>query len=251
MVRALIPWMGGKRRLAKHILPEIENYRTYVEPFCGGASMFFMKNRSKVEILNDLNAELINLYRVIQHHKDELMRQFRWVLVSRFQFIQYTSVDPRTLTDIQRAVRFYYLMKCGFGGRVENPSFGTSKTRQAGLNLFNIEDDVEAAHKRLARVTIENKSWADCMKQYDSAETCFYLDPPYFETAGYGVDFGFENYEMIAEFMKTLKGKVVLSINDHPDIKTLFKRFRQKELSIKYSVGLSHEPRKELLITSK
>ncbi len=78
MAKPIIPWIGGKRRLAKHLLPLFPAHGCYVEPFAGGAALFFMKEPSKVEVPNDINGELINLYRVVQHHLEEFVRQFKW-----------------------------------------------------------------------------------------------------------------------------------------------------------------------------
>jgi len=86
MSKPVIPWIGGKRRLAKHLFPLFPEHTCYVEPFCGAAALFFLKEPSKVEVVNDINAELINLYRVIQHHLEEFLRQFKWSLVSRQMF---------------------------------------------------------------------------------------------------------------------------------------------------------------------
>lgn len=79
----IIPWIGGKRRLAKHILPLFPAHECYVEPFCGAAALFFLKQQSFSEVINDINGDLVSLYRVVQHHLDEFVRQFRWALVSR------------------------------------------------------------------------------------------------------------------------------------------------------------------------
>ena len=73
MNRPILPWMGGKRRLAKQILPLFKPHTAYVEPFCGGAALFFMKAPSKVEVINDAHGELVNLYRIVKHHPDELV----------------------------------------------------------------------------------------------------------------------------------------------------------------------------------
>ncbi|MDR8085421.1 DNA adenine methylase, partial [Acinetobacter baumannii] len=86
------------------------------ELFAGGAALFFMRDeQSKVEVINDLNGELVNLYRVVQHHLEEFVRQFKWALVSRqmFEWLKSASVD--LMTDIQRAARFYYLQHTAFG----------------------------------------------------------------------------------------------------------------------------------------
>ncbi|WP_345861243.1 DNA adenine methylase [Shewanella algae] len=110
-------WMGGKRRLAKHILPEFPEHECYVEPFCGAAALFFMKMPTKVEVINDVNSDLVNLYRVVQHHLEEFVRQFKWALISREMFKWLDDTPVETLTDIQRAARFYYLQQMGFGAK--------------------------------------------------------------------------------------------------------------------------------------
>ena len=115
----LVPWVGGKRRLAQHILPLFPEHSCYVEPFCGAAALFFLKEPAKVEVLNDVHGELVRLYRVVQNHLDEFVRQFRWALASREMYGWLQAVPPDTLTDIQRAARFFYLQKLGFGGKVD------------------------------------------------------------------------------------------------------------------------------------
>ncbi len=103
----IIPWVGGKRRLAKTILPQFPEHTCYVEPFCGAAALYFMKPPSTAEVINDINGELVNLYRVIQHHLEAFIQQFKWALVSR-QMFEWLQITPEvTLTDIQRAARFY------------------------------------------------------------------------------------------------------------------------------------------------
>lgn len=88
----IIPWIGGKRRLAKNLLPLFPAHSCYVEPFCGAAALFFLKDPAETEVLNDINGELVRLYRVIQHHLEEFIRQFKWALVSRemFKWLQIT-----------------------------------------------------------------------------------------------------------------------------------------------------------------
>lgn len=152
--KPLVPWIGGKRRLARYILPLFPHHQCYVEPFCGAAALFFMKEPSKVEAINDINGDVVNLYRVVQHHLEEFVRQFKWALNSRQIYKWLTDTTPETLTDIQRAARFYYLQKLGFGGKVQGRTFGIAPTTPPRLNLLRIEEDLSAAHLRLARVYI-------------------------------------------------------------------------------------------------
>lgn len=76
MAKPIIPWIGGKRKLAKHILPLFPEHTCYVEPFCGAAALFFMKEPSKADILNDINGDLVNLYRVVKYHLEPLFKEF-------------------------------------------------------------------------------------------------------------------------------------------------------------------------------
>lgn len=233
----IIPWIGGKRRLAPFILPLFPEHTCYVEPFCGAAALFFMKRPSDVEVINDINGELVNLYRIVQNHLEEFVRQFKWALTSRTVFEWEQAKVPRTLTDIQRAARFYYLQRNAFGGRVDGQSFGYATTSPPRLNLLRIEEELSAAHLRLSPVYIENLPWTECVARYDRAHSLFYCDPPYWQTEGYGVDFGFEHYVDMARLMGSIAGTMIVSINDHPDIRECFKAFPMREIAITYTVG--------------
>lgn len=237
MPKPIIPWIGGKRRLAKHLLPLFPKHQCYVEPFCGAAAIYLMKEPSKAEIINDINGDLVNLYRVVKYHLEELYKQFKWLLISRENFALLQKTPPAVLTDIQRAARFLYLQKMAFGGKIEGQTFGTSTTARPRFNLLTIEQDLADMHLRLSGTTIENMPWANCVKKYDRAHTLFYLDPPYWQTEGYGVEFPWEEYEQIHAFMSAAKGKVILSINDHPDVMTLFSDMRSVSVKHTYTVG--------------
>lgn len=250
----IIPWLGGKRRLADRLIPLFPKHECYVELFCGGAALYFLRPvQAPVEILNDINGELVNLYRVVQHHLEEFVRQFKWALSSRQVFKWLQDTRPETMTDIQRAARFFYLQHHAFGGKVAGQNFGTATTSPT-VNLLRIEESLSAAHLRLASgTTIENLPWSECLTRYDRPHTFFYADPPYWETEGYGVPFPWEEYERFAEAMRTCKGRVMLSINDHPDIRRCFAGFSMHELDIKYSVAnASGAPKTsgELVITN-
>lgn len=174
MSKPLFPYVGGKRKPAKHILPLFSDHKTYVEPFCGAAAIFFLKEPSKAEVLNDINGELINLYRVVAHHLEEFYKQFKWALYSRQIFEWEQLKHPHTLTDIQRAVRFMYLQKSSFGGKVAGQSFGAGAGSPAKFNFLSLETELSAAHLRLQRVVIEHRPWAALVEQYDRPDTLFY-----------------------------------------------------------------------------
>lgn len=250
----IIPWLGGKRRLADKLLPMFPPHQCYVEVFAGGAALYFLRHQpAEAEVINDINGELINLYRVVQHHLEEFVRQFKWAISSRQVFKWHQMQPTEPLTDIQRAARFYYLQHHAFGGKVDGQNYGTATTAPM-INLCRIEESLSAAHLRLAGGTnIENLPWQECVKRYDRAHTFFYMDPPYWQLEGYGVEFGFEQYEAMAALMRTMKGKAMVSINDHPDIRRAFDGLEMLELGIKYSVGNAQSApseARELVITN-
>lgn len=246
----IVPWIGGKRRLAKHILPLFPAHTCYVEPFCGAAALYFLKTPSKTEVINDINGELVNLYRVVKHHLEEFIRQFKWALVSRQIYKWLQDTPEETLTDIQRAARFYYLQKQAFGGKVADHTFGTSTTSAPRFNLLRIEEELSMAHLRLSRTLIEHLDWHQCIERYDRPHTLFYCDPPYWGTEGYGVEFGLENYDHMADLARRIKGKMIISVNDIPEMRQVFNGLNMQLVDISYNLKVTGKPspKKELVI---
>ena len=246
----IVPWIGGKRRLAKHILPLFPAHTCYVEPFCGAAALYFLKTPSKTEVINDINGELVNLYRVVKHHLEEFIRQFKWALVSRQIYKWLQDTPEETLTDIQRAARFYYLQKQAFGGKVADHTFGTSTTSAPRFNLLRIEEELSMAHLRLSRTLIEHLDWHQCIERYDRPHTLLYCDPPYWGTEGYGVEFGLENYDHMADLARRIKGKMIISVNDIPEMRQVFNGLNMQSVDISYNLKVTGKPspKKELVI---
>lgn len=237
MAYPIIPWIGGKRRLANVILSKFGEHSCYVEPFAGAGAIFFAKEPSEVEVINDVNGELVNLYRVVQHHLEEFVRQFKWSLSSRQVYEWQQASAPESLTDIQRAARFFYLQKLAFGGKVDGQVFGSATTSRPRLNLLRIEEDLSQAHLRLQGTYVEHLSWERVVEKYDRPHSLFYLDPPYWQTEGYGVDFPFDHYERMADIAKSSDGAIIISINDHPDIRRVFDGLYLESIGLKYTVG--------------
>jgi len=246
--------MGGKSLLTKEILPFIPKHHCYVEVFCGAAWMFFRKAPSKVEILNDVNSELTTLYRVVQNHVTEFMRQFEYMLVARDEFDRFLMSPPETLTDIQRAVRFYMLLRTGYGARIDNPTFSVSAVKTSNFNINTLPKRLAETHERLARVTIENRPYKDVIKRFDTPDTFMYSDPPYHNCEDYygkGI-FSEEDFVTLQELMTGLKGKMILSINDTPFIRETFENFHITEVDTTYTVAGANKQKKvtELLISN-
>ncbi len=152
---------------------------------------------------------------------------------------------------MQRAARFFYLQKHAFGAKVQGQTFGTATTTPQGLDLTRVGEDLSAAHLRLHRVTVENLDWAACIERYDREHTLFFCDPPYFGTEGYGVEFGLEQYDRMADLLRCMKGKALVTVNDIPAMRQAFKGLTMRRLNIRYTLGNSgagRQERGELLI---
>jgi len=253
-MKSFLSYLGGKSKLVSTIVKKIPAHRCYCEVFAGAAWLLFKKEPSKVEIINDINKDLVNLYRVIQNHLEEFVRYFKWVLVSREEFGRLKKTDSSTITDIQKAVRFYYLARAGYGGKINHHSFTVSQSRPSGLNLLRIEEDLSAAHLRLSRVYIENRHYSKIFERFDDLDTFFYIDPPYYNCENdYGTGIFFqEDFKKIADIMGTIKGKFIMSINDVEEIRELYKDFNISEVKTKYSINKTgnNPVAKELLITN-
>lgn len=252
-MKSFLSYFGGKSLLAEKIASKMPPHKCYCEVFAGAAWVLFRKEEeAEVEIINDINVELVTLYRVVKNHLDEFIRYFRWILVARDEFERFKKEPPETLTDIQRAARFYYLLKNGFSSRVPNPSFSINTTRRANFNLLRIEEELSAAHLRLSRVYIENLHYEAFIKRFDRPHTFFYIDPPYYGCENdYGKNiFSREDFKNLATLLRKVTGKFIMSINDTKEIRELYQGFHIEEVHTTYTCTKAGNKKKviELLV---
>jgi len=220
-----IPYIGGKNRLAAQIIELFPEHTTYVEAFAGGAQVFYRKEPSKVEVLNDLDYDIVNFFRVCQAHYEELIRYLRFTVVSRQWFAVLRATDPAMLTDIQRAARFLYMQKNAFGGLIVKQNFHYGVTKPSNFSPARIPAMIEAAHKRLANAQIESLPYEQVIEKYDRPTTLFYLDPPYWERKLYKFNFKEDDFVALADRLGRLKGNFILSLDDHPKVREIFRSF--------------------------
>lgn len=245
-------YIGGKNRFVSTILPLIPDHTTYVEPFSGGAQIFFRKEPAKVEVLNDLDGELVNFYRVCQSHYEELIRYLRFMVLSREWYGRLQRTPPESLTDIQRAARYLYLQKSTFGGRVANQAYAIHVVQRPNFSPDRLREVIERTHKRLDRVQIENMPYEKAICKFDRPSTFFYIDPPYYGVKGlYRFDFDHAQFEQLAEQLRTIQGKFLLSVNDRPQLRAIFASFHITTITVSYSLQ-KHAGRRysELLISN-
>lgn len=250
------PYLGGKRLLAKTIIPIINSvpHRTYAEPFVGMGGVFLRRTSSaKSEVINDFNLEVANLFRVLQRHYVAFLEMMKFQLTSRAAFDRLCRTRSETLTDLERAARFLYLQRTSFGGRVSGQSFGVAVGRPGRFDITKLGPTLEELHTRLSGVVIECLCYDEFIARYDSKTTLFYIDPPYFygeNDYGKGM-FSRADFAKMAALLAKIKGKFLLSINDVQPIRKAFSSFKMVEVSTKYTVsGKGSKDAKELLISN-
>lgn len=219
----LVNWIGGKRLLRETVSRLIPaDISSYIEPFGGGGWVLFYYHRwAALEVYNDLDNRLVGLFRVVKYHPCELAREMNYLFYSREQFLSLMQNPGET--DIQKAARFMFILSRSFGGNGKN--FGTSyecSIKSAG----GIIERVEKISKRLDKVIIENLSAMDLIPQYDTENAFFYCDPPYSSGAGYAVVSAVKfEHERLRDTLKNIKGRFLLSYDDAPKIRELYKDF--------------------------
>jgi DNA adenine methylase len=246
-----LSYVGGKNRLARTIIAHLPEHTTYIEPFAGGAQVLFHKAPSEVEVLNDLDFDIVNFFRVCQWHYEELVRYLRYCLVSRKWHDLLSATKAETLTDIQRAGRFFYLQKNSFGGLVLNRHYHYGVTAPPNYNPARIPEIIEQTHQRLLKVQIESLPYEEILERYDRPTTFFYIDPPYHDRKLYNFNLSERDFQMLADRLKAVKGKFLLSLNDHPEVRDLFAAFYIAPVELAYTAKKDSTVRyKELLIAN-
>ena len=253
MLSAPFCYMGGKSRLRKTIIERLPEHTCYVEVFGGAAWVLFGKEPSKAEGYNDIDGDLVNFFRVIKSCHRAFVQALDWTLISRKIFYDFLAQEPDSLNEIQRAVRFYYIMKCGFGGKWKSPTFGYSKQGPASLNIETLYETITEVHKRLRRVYIEEGTFQDVVRRYDGPETVFFCDPPYFEASKYKYHLAEPEYAELEKTLAGIKGKFLLTINDHEVMREMWGKYQVEEVEVPYSISHRATLRgrfKELIITN-
>ena len=198
-------------------------YERYIEVFGGGGWVLFHKPPGNdFEVYNDFNSLLVNLYRCVRDQYEELQNELKYVLNSREDFDEVKAVLDKAYVenDVKRAACFYQLIRYSYASGLT--SFG-SQPHDIRSN-FPI---IEQAHRRLAKVVIENKDFEKLISQYDRPVSFFYLDPPYFDTEKYYKNVGEggfqkEDHIRLRDTLLGIEGKFLLSYNDCEYIRELY-----------------------------
>jgi DNA adenine methylase len=237
-VKPILRWSGGKSRLLKYLLPLIPPHVCYCEPFAGGLALLLAKERSDLEVVNDLKSDLVQLYRNVQYHLPALLQEIEWILNSRKNLEDFIAQPG--LTEIQRAARWLIRNKISFGGKMT--SFGVCRTGGGGgsASRSGIGEALKAFNARMDRVMVENLSYERCLKLYDGPQTFFFIDPPYLDSnPGTYQGWNQDQITLLRERIGGLKGRWLLTLDDSGFNRRLFRGFQIKRVKT-FNGGVNH-----------
>ncbi len=248
-------YIGGKRNLAKRICALIERtpHSSYAEPFVGMGGIFLRRrSRPRAEAINDISGDVVTLFRCLAEHYPYLIDMLRFRVASRAEFERLLGQDPDRLTDLQRAVRFLYVQRLAFGGKVSGRSYGVDAAAPARFDVGKLEPMLAELHDRLQSVTIERLPYADFIRRYDREGALFYLDPPYWACEGdYGPGvFDRADFAALAGQLAGIRGKFLISLNDNEGVREAFAQFIIAPIATTYTIGTKASAAREVLISN-
>ena len=256
-VKPIIRRAGGKTRLLKHLLPLVPtDAKCYVEVFGGGAALLLAREPKGIEIYNDCDSQLVNLFRQAKHHLPELLRELEFLPASREEFNRLKQQSG--ITEIQRAAHYLYVNKISFGGKNWNYATGCTPGGASNSSKLAWRDALTCFSARFDKVNIESEDWRDLLKRYDRPHTFFFFDPPYIKS-GENVGYAAWSPAEMADFaavLPGLKGRFLLTTCDSPECREIFGGYHIQEVA--RANGIQRRPGKvknstykELIITPR
>lgn len=211
-----ITYYGGKQQMLNVILPKIPQHKLYVEPFFGGGAVFFAKEPSEAEIVNDINHRLVTFYRALKYDFEELREKVDETFHSRAQHkssgLEYESGQEVVKDPLAMAWAVWVQTNMSFGSQIGS-GFGYDRGGKCALKLANKKNAfTEAFQLRMKKTTIECYDVLKVLKAYDSPDTFFYLDPPYVSAnQGHYAGYTEDNFRQLLDACVALEGKFLLS----------------------------------------
>ncbi|MBI2427522.1 MAG: DNA adenine methylase [Ignavibacteriales bacterium] len=247
----LFAYPGGKWTIRHLVVSAFPEHTTYVDVFGGSAAILLSKERSKGEVFNDKNEMLVNFFRVVKHRPAELSERAKNWIHSRTLWNEFRFAEKLPADEVERAIMFWARLQDSFGARGMN--FGMCK--EGIHSVTSSRKFLDQVSERLSGVHVECSSFEACIKNYDSPETLFYLDPPYPNTAGGSSNYNqlsTEEWEQFRSILGNIKAKFLLSCNDDPFVLKLFKGFNIKRIKVRVTLAKNNnlKPRNEILVSN-
>lgn len=254
---SLVPYLGGKQRLVPQLANMLPPHVAYIEVFGGGAALLLNKPPSDVEVYNDLDGELVNLFETIRDDVDAFVKRADLLLYSRELFEKWSAdltAGSAPKDRVERALRFWYVQRSAFGGHV-GWGYARGEKRCLAETIRNALGDLQAIHERLLRVEVDHLDFRRLLANRDHESAFFFLDPPYLETTGYRVGtFTLDDHKALAELLSKAQGKWLMTVGDHPEMRSLYldqlKGSLDSSLSVQQVIGGERETYKNLIVSN-
>jgi len=254
-----LTYYGGKQKLAKHILELIPRHTLYCEPFFGGGAVFFAKEPSEIEVINDNNGDLVNFYRVMKTKFKALQKEVKVTLHSRehHQAAKLVIGYPTLFNDVKRAWAIWTLANESYASRLDN-SWGFDRKRNTSAKRLSYKRVrfVPDYSARLEKTEIENSDVLYVIKSRDSKDSFFYCDPPYFNThKGHYREYNEQDFENLLKTLASIKGKFLLSSYPLRLLERYAKKYKWHSKKIDMPLDVSakygrHSRKTEMLIAN-
>lgn len=260
-MKSPLVWLGGKGRLAERIkplLPKPERHLTYVEPFCGGASILFSRKPAGIEVLNDASGDLVHFFKTLRDHGDVLREYLQNTPYSREVFEDWRAIqDTASLPSIERAARFFFMSRASFmaagatGDRKPTWAYARVDDNRARSVVGVVDEDLLAVRDRLRQVYIEHGDALRVIARFDAPSTVFYCDPPYHpdtrsSSSGYLDEL--ESHDELLDTLEEVRGMVALSGYPHPDYDRLEDHgWKRHDFALECPAGRTRESRDKRL----
>jgi len=227
---SLLPYMGGKQMMVSRLIPLIPPHTVYVEVFGGGAALLLNKPPSALEVYNDIDGELVNLFETVRDKPDAFLKRAEFLLYSRELNERWKAElkDGKVPMDpVERALRFWYLMRSSFAAHpYKGWAFSATTDRSRPESMWNGLADIGSIHERLKMVEIDHLDFERIIKNRDSPDAFFFADPPYLDAKEYRMGvFTLADHERLLKTLQGCKGKWLMITGNHPDVRRLFKEY--------------------------
>jgi DNA adenine methylase len=240
-LRTPISYYGGKQQMLRHILPLIPDHETYVEPFFGGGAVFWAKKPVKNEVINDLNAHVINFYKQVKSNFNALETLIKHTLHSREIYKEALIIyhAPYLFDEVRRAWAFWVTTNMGFTRQIG--SWGYDRTGSMARYIYNKKTafSIEYA-KRLETVTIESNDAIKVIKSRDGDKVFHYCDPPYVGSdLGHYGGYTQDHFNELLGTLSDIKGLFLLSSYPNDELKRYTKEngWHNKEVNMHLSAS--------------
>ncbi|MBY0244194.1 MAG: DNA adenine methylase [Sphingobacteriaceae bacterium] len=213
-MKTCIKYWGGKQQLADRVIAAMPRHHCYVEPFFGGGAVFFKKQPAKVEIINDLNDNMVNFYRVVKKDFDPLKDEVDVTLYSEYQYKLAKDIwkDGNGHTNVSRAWSVFVMSHQSFSGNL-GASWAYSDSTNQALRFDNVRKTFDTRYmKRLEQTQIFCRDALNVIENTDSKDTFFFVDPPYYNSeCGHYDGYSLEDFENLLKLLSKVEGKFLLT----------------------------------------